>query len=472
MSAHYGIMRDIHIENNEDVINDYVTSLELLDLKDTSILTRVYCLVPFFEYLKYKKAGDVTKADIGKYIISMKRSKKKKVTQNRDIINLRAFFKWLKPDNDFFNGINIKKEKPDNSKKEYVTAADVVAMLPHCTNQRDRVLLLLMWESGCRLGELLSINLGDVKPHKYGLTLTVEGKTGCRDILIIDSIPDVQQWLNMHKAEKDAPLFPVLSRRGKGERLGSRGAEYVIKALSEKAGLKSRIWCHGLRHGKLSELSNSGMSEMQLRHFAGWSNDSEMPSVYLHVTQDDVFNRLAEIKGIEIEKDSRELLKIMSKKKCPRCGVENAFDSKYCHLCSLILDQKEALEIEIENKTRNEEIQYLKDEINKLKQSMESKKELERKFEQIISYDMGYVNRHKGWKVNQREHDNRMKNDPEYAEKFKEYEKVFYAEYFGAPYEKELSEYKEKEQENREKLNITKEKHYTTMNKFFETDSR
>ena len=128
-------------------------------------------------------------------------------------------------------------------------------MLPHCTNQRDRVLLLLMWESGCRLGELLSINLGDVRPHKYGLTVTVTGKTGKRDILIIDSIPDIQRWLNIYKYADSAPMFPMLSRRCEG-RLGSRGAEYVIKNLAEKAGIKKRIWCHGCRHSRLSELSS------------------------------------------------------------------------------------------------------------------------------------------------------------------------------------------------------------------------
>jgi site-specific recombinase XerD len=343
--VHYDVMKIPCIDNNRDVIDTYVISLELLDLKDTSIITRVHSLVPFFKFLECKKAEDIAKPDIEKYITFMRRSPKKKVTQNRDIINLRAFFNWLKPDNDFFNNIKIKREKPDYSKKEFVTSSDVLAMLPHCTNQRDRVLLMLMWESGARLGEMLAIDLGDVKPHKYGVTITVAGKTGQRDILIIDSIPDLQQWINIYKADSNAPLFPILSRRCEG-RLGSRGAEYVIKALAEKAGIEKRIWCHGCRHGRLTELSNAGMSEMQLRHFAGWANTSDQPATYLHATQADVFDRLARIKGIEIDEDAQEPIKIMSKKSCPRCSKENAFDAKYCSGCSLVLDQKTALEME------------------------------------------------------------------------------------------------------------------------------
>ncbi|HZY24304.1 MAG TPA: tyrosine-type recombinase/integrase, partial [Bacteroidales bacterium] len=315
-------MKTPHIANNENVIEDYVTVLELLDLKETSIVTRVQSLVPFFNYLESKKAEDVTKSDIEKYITHMRRSKKKKVTQNRDIINIRAFFNWRKPENDYFNNIKIKREKPDNSKKEFVDASDVLKMLPHCTNQRDRVLLMLMWESGARLGELLSINIEDVKPHKHGITVTVTGKTGKRDILIIDSVPDIQQWLNIYKADKEAPLFPIMSRRGKG-RLGSRGAEYVISNLAGKAGLEKRVYCHSFRHGRLSELSNAGMSEMQLRHYAGWTDESDMPAVYLHTTQDDVFNKLLKIKGVDIEETKQEPVKIMTNKICPRCKAAN-----------------------------------------------------------------------------------------------------------------------------------------------------
>lgn len=43
-----------------------------------------------------------------------------------------------------------------------------------------------------RLGELLAVDLEDLKPQRHGIVITVSGKTGTRDILIIDSVPDVQ----------------------------------------------------------------------------------------------------------------------------------------------------------------------------------------------------------------------------------------------------------------------------------------
>jgi integrase/recombinase XerD len=339
-------MADPHFENNEVHISNYKRMLLLCDLKDSTIDTRIYSLVPFFNYLNNKNAKDVTRTDIEGYILSMRKSKKKKITQKKDIINTRAFFKWLKPENDFFDNIKIKREKPDNSKKEYVNAGDVKAMLPHCINQRDRVLLLLMWESGARLGELLSINVRDVKPQKYGVTVTVTGKTGKRDILIIDAVPDIQNWLNIYNPpSKDEPLFPVIGRSGKG-RIKERGAQNVITQLAKKAGLKKRIYCHSFRHGRLTELSKLGLSEMMLRHYAGWTADSDMPATYLHTTQEDIFNRLLKIKGIVTEEESQETVNALSARKCPRCQTENAFDAKYCKNCSMILDHVTAMNLE------------------------------------------------------------------------------------------------------------------------------
>lgn len=337
-------MKEVSIANNEIIIENYKNFLELGDIKPATIEIKLYVLVPFFRFLNFKKADEITRQDVEAYFIYLKRSKKKKSTQLRDFITIKSFFKWFKPGNDFFTNINVKKAKPDTTDKEYVTVDDVKKMLKYCTSLRDRVLVMLLWESGARLGELLSLNLQDLKPQKYGLTIAVTGKTGRRDILIIDAVPDVQAWLNIYRPEsQEAPLFPTLRNKN---RLQNRGAQAIIKKLAKQAGIKKRIWCHGFRHGRLTELSNAGLSEMQLRLYAGWTNESEMPAVYLHPTKEDVFNKLLNLKGIKTDEIKKDTIKELSVKKCPRCNTENAFDAKYCKSCSLILDQMTAVDYE------------------------------------------------------------------------------------------------------------------------------
>lgn len=325
------------IKNNETIFNDYILYLELQDLKHSTVSARLWSVVPFFKFVEYRTSNEVTRQDIERFAIFLKKSGKKKTTQRKNLIETRDFFKWLKPNNDFFTGIKFRKEKPDTSKKEYINSLDVAEMLKFCVSQRDRCFIFLMWESAGRLGEVLSLNVGDIKPDKYGVTITVTGKTGKRDIPLIDSVPDIQLWLNILKGEPDDPLFPI-----KNGRLAVRGAQTIVTKLGIKANIKKPCHCHSFRHGRLTELSNLGMSEPQMRLYAGWEADSQMSSTYIHVSADDVKRKVWATKGIK-EIEEKPVEAVTTVKMCVRCGHENPFDSKYCSRCSAILDSIEAM---------------------------------------------------------------------------------------------------------------------------------
>lgn len=117
-------------------------------MKPCTIEGKIYTLVPLFKFLNFKKAKEITKQDIETYFIFIKRSDKRKSTQLKDFMSIRAFFNWLIPDNNFFENIKMKQEKPNTSDKEYVNADDVKAMLNQCKSLRDQILILLLWETG------------------------------------------------------------------------------------------------------------------------------------------------------------------------------------------------------------------------------------------------------------------------------------------------------------------------------------
>jgi integrase len=325
------------LTNNEMEFRTYVEYLAQQDLKLSTIRARTWSLAPFFHYIKDKHVTEVNKRDIEGFNMVLKHSGKKKSTIRKNMIETRDFLNFLYPDNDFFSSIKFRKEKPDTSKKEYINSSDVAEMLKFCVSQRDRCFIFLMWESAGRLGEVLSLNVGDVKPDKYGVTITVTGKTGKRDIPLIDSVPDIQLWLNILKGKPDDPLFPI-----KNGRLAVRGAQTIVTKLGIKAHITKPCHCHSFRHGRLTELSNLGMSEPQMRLYAGWEADSQMSSTYIHVSADDVKRKVWATKGIKEIEDTK-VEAITTARLCVRCGHENPFDSKYCSKCSAILDSLEAM---------------------------------------------------------------------------------------------------------------------------------
>ncbi|WP_269850807.1 zinc ribbon domain-containing protein [Methanosarcina horonobensis] len=84
---------------------------------------------------------------------------------------------------------------------------------------------------------------------------------------------------------------------------------------------------------------------MELRIFAGWTKESNMPATYLHLSGADIEKKLLAKNGI-IEDDSKEREEELKPAECPRCKTKNPVGAKYCYICSMILDHKLAVDVQ------------------------------------------------------------------------------------------------------------------------------
>jgi len=93
--------------------------------------------------------------------------------------------------------------------QDLLTEPEVKLMAEYCSNPRNRALILLIYETGGRIGEILSLSLRAISFDRYGAILTVGGKTGGRRVRIIFSAAALAEWLNHHPAkdDHDSPLW-------------------------------------------------------------------------------------------------------------------------------------------------------------------------------------------------------------------------------------------------------------------------
>jgi len=62
-------------------------------------------------------------------------------------------------------------------------------MVEICENARDKALVSGLYESGVRISEWLGVKIKDIIFDDYGAKIKVTGKTGTRQIRLIDSVP-------------------------------------------------------------------------------------------------------------------------------------------------------------------------------------------------------------------------------------------------------------------------------------------
>lgn len=339
------------IGENADIIEKYKKYCRLAGKKESTIKGEFWQFVPLKDFFDNKPFNEITKVDMEDYFLD-RRQQVSQTTTHNNFIAIRNLYNFLRRDyeipKNLFEDIKAKPPKNNLPVDELILPEDVKSLVDSANTQRNRALVMLLWDSAARIGEILGLNLSHVTFDKYGAILIVSGKTGMRRIRLIDSVPDLQLWINQHP-DRDNPkaaLF-VTDRKqgGKFKRLDPQSVNTLLIGLAEKAEVKKKVHPHAFRHGRLTDLAKQGFNEMELRIFAGWEKSSAMPATYLHLSGADIEKKILAKNGI-IEEENTKLERSLQNVTCPRCNTKNSNGSKYCRNCSLLLDQKTAIEDE------------------------------------------------------------------------------------------------------------------------------
>ena len=106
--------------------------------------------------------------------------------------------------------------------------------------------------------------------------------------------------------------------------------------------MNKKVYPHLLRHTGLTEMAKH-LTEFQLKQLAGWTMDSKQASRYVHLSNQDLENKMLELHGIKPPEEQEEVTHIEIIR-CPRCDFANSELDKYCSRCGSVLDIKTVLE--------------------------------------------------------------------------------------------------------------------------------
>lgn len=297
-------------------------------------------------------------------------SKYRPWTQHDYNVAIRKFYKWLYNRNiededeweypKVVKFIKIKKLK--DSKKipsDLINHQDVRFLVEHCRTLREKALILVLYESGARIGEILNLKIKDTAFDNYGVRLNLFGKTGHRTIRLVGSAPELTQWLTEEhpkKNDRDSYLFCNVNKGKKGTQLSYPSVKKMLNNLKRESGFKKPINPHHFRHSRATELAEHLSDSVRCQYF-GWVQGSDMARTYTHIVDTDRI--ILEMNGlIPKEKDHNGKFTFTI---CPRCGTKNPYGSDLCNRCYLGLDEKSILEFDKEKESGLKSLEVLKD---------------------------------------------------------------------------------------------------------------
>ena len=200
-------------------------------------------------------------------------------TVARKISSLKNFFKFLLKDKvilsldvSIFKSPKLKRSYPKSIDSDLVAKAFVSLMNKendHWINLRDRAVMLLLYGSGLRISEALSLKKKEAPNSDW---LRVKGKGNkYRDVPLLPIICEgVKEYLDLcpYDVKEDEPLF--LGKRG-GE-LSPRIIQRRVENLRYELGLPSHTTPHALRHAFATHLLSGGADLRAIQQLLGHSS--------------------------------------------------------------------------------------------------------------------------------------------------------------------------------------------------------
>jgi integrase/recombinase XerD len=331
-------------DTNKKAILDFSESCFSEGLSTKRVIKYLYTLAILAKWLPMDFV-QVNRKDIETLVNQIERSHYAEWTKHDYRVALKKFFKWLRGTEDDYppevkwlrSSIRRHRTKlPD----EMLTQEEVQTMITAATTVRDKAIIASLYESGCRIGELLGLQIRQIQPHPHGLQVIVTGKTGPRRLLLIASAPYLTDWLNQHpkNSEPQAPLWITEDYHAKC--LTYARVSEILRRTAKRASVTKAVNPHNFRHSRATHLAKH-LTEAQMNEYMGWVQGSDMPSTYVHLSGRDVDQALLKLNNIS-DADEQGTKESFSLRACPRCTLSNPPANKFCSRCGIILDEKTA----------------------------------------------------------------------------------------------------------------------------------
>jgi len=227
-----------------------------------------------------------------KYLLHLKEKGRAPSTVTRNLAAIRSFFQFLLQEGSLTEDPSTDLESPKQDKKlpEILTTTEVDKLLkqPNLTDvkgKRDKAMLELIYATGMRVTELISLNVEHVD-IKNGYILC-RGKGDKERIVPLGKIAIycISDYL-----AKSRPLLrksmtePALFLNHHGRRLTRQGFWKILKKYAEKIGIDKRITPHTLRHSFATHLLENGADLRSVQEMLGHS-DISTTQIYTQLTR-------------------------------------------------------------------------------------------------------------------------------------------------------------------------------------------
>lgn len=266
------------------VPDKYVQTLKTQRYSINTQLTYCDLFSQFLGYFTNKNIDTLTKTDVEDYIYYLITKRKiSHSTQNQHINAIKFYYeKVLGFAKNYYNIIRPRKE---SKLPEVLSQNEVMRILLNTNNIKHRTILSMIYSSGLRIGELLSLKSSNIDVDRY--VIFVKKGKGNKDRIVKlakNIVPLLYLYIKEYKPKSF--LFEGIG----GKKYSPTSVRSILKKSCKKAGIhKSNIRVHTLRHSYATHLLEQGVDLRYIQTLLG-HNSIKTTQIYTHISKNALTN--------------------------------------------------------------------------------------------------------------------------------------------------------------------------------------
>jgi len=208
-------------------------------------------------------------------------------TRNCRLAAIHSFISYLQYEkveklNEWQNILEIKVMKKESNAPNYLTVDGIKLLLaqPDAENYgglRHLSMLALMYDTGCRVQELIDMTVDSLRIQTEPYTIRIYGKGRKTRIvpMVRNQIIFLRKYMDRYGLNDDRHLTHLLFFNNRGEKMTRTGVTYILKKYADMARqitpslIPERISCHSLRHSRAMHLLQAGVNLIWIRDLLG-----------------------------------------------------------------------------------------------------------------------------------------------------------------------------------------------------------
>lgn len=285
------------------LITRFLEHLEIAQNKSLKTIQNYHhYLQRFADFVDEKDPGELHLDDVhqyqlflNRYVDERKRSLSPK-TQNYHLIALRAFLKYLvKNDVPSLAPEKIDLKKVGERVVDFLTREELerlfeASSLNPRSGLRDRAILELLYSTGLRVSELVSLNRSLVDLERKEFTVRGKGQKP-RLVFLTDRCVKYLRYYLSEREDNWEPFFISYGRNREDETLGlgekrrltAYSVQTIVRNAARHAGIAKKVTPHVIRHSFATELLHQGADIRDVQEMLGHSSITTT-QIYTHTT--------------------------------------------------------------------------------------------------------------------------------------------------------------------------------------------